>query len=133
MSGKQLIGIVAQVLSGLAIFATTSPPALADTTTLICHMDMQFIIEEDTTTIELNQAASTVVVHWAGYHSTDNVTTGSARTGGPYQAVYGKDTITFSSSDGNTNLSYVLNRLTGSLEIKPINWKYACQVAKPQF
>jgi hypothetical protein len=144
MSGTRLIAIVAQVLLGLVLFATASPPALADTTTLICHMDMDFFIEDDVTTIELDQAASTVVIHWGGYHSRDNVVRDLPHTNGPYHTEYGKDTITFHNNyiteDGYA--SYSINRLTGTfleqilsdtLTPQGAPYKWNCHVAKPQF
>jgi hypothetical protein len=112
--------------------------ALAADSTLICNLSAprEVVIEEQPTTIELNDTQSTVVVHFSAAHMVDpeGATGGAdgrgspnpAATIGPLQANFGANSITFSSSSGGEYSvggaiysayagSYVLNRITGTL------------------
>jgi hypothetical protein len=95
----------------LAMLAAGSKIALADTTTLICHMNNNpYWYEEGPTSIELNEAQSIVVVNYAAYHGKRSGYTGPpAVTRGPFQATFSADIITW--QDGNGK--FTINRLTG--------------------
>jgi hypothetical protein len=104
------------ILIALAMLAAGSKIALADTTNLICHMnDNKFWVEEGPTTIELNEAQSSVVINYAPYHGkTPRYTGPSAVTKGPFQATFGAHTITWQEKNGeNGYVNYTINRVTG--------------------
>ena len=137
------VGPAKCVLLGMAALLTAGTAALADTTTLICHIDNPGLFglfeDEPTTTIELNEAQGSVVVHLAAYHftnppdgltgGTDGRGGGKARSIGPRPAIFGNDTITFSDGDGD----YIINRLTGAFAY-PHGMKWGtCQPGKKQF
>jgi len=132
------------ILAVLAMLAATSKIALADTTTLICHMnDNPYWYEEGPSSIELNEAQSTVVVHYAAYHGKRSGYTGpSADTRGPFHATFSADTITWQESNGeNGYTNFTINRLTGFFGGKLFyNGKsggdtnsYTCHAAQKQF
>jgi hypothetical protein len=149
-------------VAALAILAACEP-ALAGPTMLVCHLDAPTALafEDGATTIELNEAQSSVVVHFAAAHLTnsDGVTGAADGRGspnpaasvGPLTAKFGSDTITFSSTgggeyDSNGNHfvpyqgSYLINRLTGSFVHKSPGdgaltvWqKWTCKPGNRQF
>jgi len=127
-----------RALLGMAILVAASQPALADTKTLICPMDSNLSrIEDEPATIELNEAASTVIVHFGAWHLKPNVGIGQtpAFSIGPLQAVFGTEVISFSYNDPPPQSQIVynltLNRLTGALR----GWTYnmTCHVGNAQF
>jgi hypothetical protein len=128
-------GVARRALLGMAILATASQTALADPTTLICHMDGTGIIENEPTTIELNAAQSSVVVHFAANHY--NVGPGEEHAAwslGPLPATFGADTISFSDPRPRSILSnFTINRLTGAFVETNANWRWTCQPGKKQF
>ena len=129
------------VLLGMAALLTAGTAALADTTTLICHVDNPGLFglfeDEPTTTIELNEAQGSVVVHLAAYHfttppdgltgGTDGRGGGAPRLVGPRPAIFGNDTITF--SDPLLPGDYIINRLTGAFA-QPGTMRWHCQPAR---
>jgi tetratricopeptide (TPR) repeat protein len=102
-------------------------------TTMICHLDHRSLFEDEATTIELNEAQRSVVVHisaahirnpgpesggWDGHGSSTR-----AQSIGPFAANFGNDTITFSASGPSggdyRDGSFVINRRTGAFEFTP--------------
>jgi hypothetical protein len=131
-------------LVALAMLVATSKIALADTTTLICHMNdpMGFYVEFGPSTIELNKAQSTVTVHFSATRFSSSGNPNPAFTPanllGPLQATFSADTITFKDQWGRT---YILNRLTGVLStqillngvMQTLAQTYNCHAAQKQF
>jgi hypothetical protein len=130
----------------LCVFAllAASQPAHADTTILVCRLDTnieRMFVDEGPTTIELNEAGSTVTVHFAAKHPAPNsgILSGgytAAYTVGPLHATFGPDTVTFQSEDGS--LIFTINRVTGQLNARqpgdlPPGEQWNCQVGKRQF
>ncbi|MGH7024439.1 MAG: hypothetical protein ACREEB_12745 [Caulobacteraceae bacterium] len=97
-------GVAARVIAGLVVLsAAAGTAAPADPTTLICKLNFPggAVVEDEPTTIDLNEAADTVVVHFGpmhteagGYHAL------RAFTLGPLSATFGAQTITFSGPRG---------------------------------
>jgi hypothetical protein len=124
------------VLAGLTMLLATEKAALADTTTLICHIADTFYAEELPTTIELNDTNNTATVHLSAVRIANpgGITGGGwpAATRGPMPASFSADTITF--SDGTYN--FTVNRLTGELDESTAQNKisfWTCQKAQKQF
>ena len=93
-----------------AMLLVSSKIALADTTTLICHMnDNPYWYEEGPTSIELNEAQSTIVVHYAAYHGNAAVIRPASCNERTVSATFSADIITW--QDGNGK--FTINRLTG--------------------
>ena len=135
------------VAVAMAFSAITCQQALADTTTLICNSKFEnTLVQDEPTTVELNEANGTVIVHYSGIHLKDpqGVSGGEdgmgglvARTIGPLPAQFGTSTITFSYQypNGNT-MALVINRLTGDFsDTSDITvWrKLTCHLGKAQF
>jgi hypothetical protein len=121
----------------MAIPVMANQAAIAQTTTLICRLDppqSQGFVEDEPSTLELNEAQSSVVVHF----SAETVTASGGRLPayltGKRPATFAADTI-FSVphySDANYTMSYTINRLTGSW-VSSSGLKRTCQVGKRQF
>jgi len=120
---------------------TASAAALADTTTLLCRMDTNpREAEVEPTTIELNEAQTSVVVNFAGtYSKIPGITGGFQGRGGsdafsigPLQATFSTDKITFSWPAGSYTIGGVINRLTGAFSTNQ-GRSWSCQVGKKQF
>lgn len=114
-------------------FLVSSTAAMADTSTLVCHLTPFVIVEDEPTTIDLNEAQSSVVVHFGALHQTFPQTASPAMTVGPLAAVFGVDTISFSQPGAPYQGDYILNRLTGGLVNTSTNWRYTCQLGQKQF
>jgi hypothetical protein len=128
-----LLGTVAITgLLGGMLLPIGNAAALAGPTTLVCHMGEQLYKEDGPTIIELNEAQSSVVVHFSGSQMAYPKGVVPPRTIGPLSAVFGTDEITFP-EPSSPSQSYVLNRLTGDLFQKISNWKWTCQAGNRQF
>jgi tetratricopeptide (TPR) repeat protein len=104
-------------------------------TTMICQPGYSQIFEDEPTTIELNEAQGSVVVHISAAHLRDSrgVSGGwdghgsstRAQSIGPFAANFGNDTITFSPSGPSggdyRDGSFVINRRTGAFVFKPFD------------
>jgi len=143
-------------LAVLAMLVAPPKIALADTTTLICHMDKGLEVELGPTTIELNEARGTVVVNFGARHSANpdippTVGIWPAHSEEPHQATFSADTITWqvtypvpnipgvtwSSPPSPTTYNYTINRRTGVFNAI-VNGQvdahsYTCQAAQKQF
>jgi len=139
MSLLKLNGGAGAALMALALLASSSQAARAEATTLICNLDSSNPWKEaEPTTIELNEAQSTVVVHFAAMHGDPRYGGGSriAVSYGPLPAKFGTDTITFSVDRTTSSWSegpHTINRLTGNFVEAETNWKWNCHPAKKQF
>jgi hypothetical protein len=120
-------------LIALAMLAAGSKIALADTTNLVCYVDVHNVEQDDPTNIELNEAQSTVTVHFGKAHYKNPYLEYKAYTIGPLPAKFETNTITFSHQNGTFYSNYVINRLTGSLFDNTTNWKWNCQAAQKKF
>src|SRR5947208_2347250 len=94
-------GITHRMLLGLAILVS-SQAAMAQTTTLLCDLknrEADQISQDEPTTIELNDANSTVTVHFSALHDISGNGTPPmefpAETTPPLPAQFGSNTITF--------------------------------------
>ena len=121
------------MLLGLAILAMASQAATAQTTTLICRMDASMpFIEDEPTTIELNEAKGTVAAHFSARTLSINGMRFEAHSSDPLPAAFAADTISFSDQGFN----YTLNRLTGILSRlfgSDVASRWTCQAGKKQF
>ena len=137
MTFLKLNGGTCVTLVVLAMLAASPKIALADTTSLVCHMAMDNpnYVEDDSTTIELNEAQSTVTVHFGKAHYSNPYGEYKAYTIGQLSAKFDTNTISFSAKNGlfGGNSNYVINRLTGSLYDNTTNWKWKCRAAQKQF
>ena len=128
-------GIARQVFLGLAVLTMASTAATAQTTTLICNLIAPNVFTEDEpTTIELNEAQSSVAVHFSESTLSLNGGRYPEFSIGPLQATFAADTISF--SDPPNALNYTLNRLTGRFT-RLFKGEFAqgwtCQAGKKQF
>src|SRR5579863_5437586 len=129
MSSAKWNGSIAWMYVGLPLLVMASSPALAGATTLICPMDNNYMTYEDEpTTIELNEAQSTVVVNFAARHlknprgvsgGADGRGGSNAFSTGPLSAKFSADTISFSwnYAGQDQTFSWAINRLTGSFGV----------------
>jgi hypothetical protein len=126
-------GIAHRMLLGMAILVMASQAAMAKTTTLICNADAANLWKADEpTTIELNEAQSSVAVHFSAVTSIVDPIRMPAHASGPRPATFAADTISFSDQGFN----YTLNRLTGSLSRLfrgDVAMRWTCQPGKKQF
>ena len=129
--------IALAAILGLTALPMISAAASADPITLICRFGRigDSIVEDEPTTIDLNEAQASVVVHFGLNHYTfPQFIQEKPISTGPLAAVFGAETITFSAPSGTGYPGdYVLNRLTGDLVNTNTNWRYACQPARKQF
>jgi hypothetical protein len=126
------VGVMRRALLGLTVLLAASTAALADTTKLVCHLGEQLYKEDGPTIIELNEAQSSVVVHFGGSQMANPPGVLPPRTIGPVPAVFGTDAITIPEPSYPEG-SFVLNRLTGDLIQNVTNWKWTCQPGKKLF
>jgi hypothetical protein len=140
-------GGACMTLAALAMLLASSKIALADTTKLICHMnDNKFWVEEGPTTIELNEAQSTIVaINFSKVHGAPGSGIGGGSVGGrsigPFPATFTADTITFSIQDASSSTNCTINRLTGVYSCKvSVNGNsydqgtsWTCHAAQKQF
>ena len=119
---------------GAAALLATSQMAFADTTSLICHLNVGgSVVEDEPTTVELNEAQNTVVVHFgANHYIVGNGDVEAAESVGPLPATFGSDQITFNLDTAYAG-PYTLDRLTGVLMNTDTKWHWACQAGKRQF
>lgn len=118
----------------LALLAT---PVAA--TTLTCEPKTMepWLIEDSPTTIDIDEASSTVTVHAGAYHCGPNPMIScnrAARTVGPLRATFSDTEIKF--AENSNYPPYVINRLNGSVlgpEILIGVGRWTCQPAKKQF
>jgi len=135
MSSPKVLNGMCVVLGALAVTVMHPRVTLAGTTTLICHVIGTMLVEDGSTTIELNEAQSSVVVHFAASHCT--AACGPPRPGepasslGPLPAKFGANTISFSNPNGP--VTYVIDRLTGVFVANYINVSWTCDVGKKKF
>ncbi len=117
---------------GMIAFPTAG---MADTTTLVCNLSNRVgTAEDEPTTIELNEAQSSVVVHFGQNHYTvPNYQTERAVSVGPVPAVFGANTISFSLPYPVYGDPYVLNRLTGFLSNTTSAGNFTCHAVQKQF
>ena len=120
---------------GVFVFLMASTPALADTTTLICHLNGgDTIIEDEPTTIDLNEAQNSVVIHFgANHYNLGRVDVEQAVSVGPFQAIFGPDTITFNNNNNAYTGPYTLSRVTGVLANTSIGWRWTCEAGSKKF
>jgi hypothetical protein len=130
---------ITQCVLGMAILAMASEAAMAQTTTLICNLDPSLgFAEDEPTTIELNEAQNSVVVHFSQQH---NPRTGERLGGshsiGPLPASFGTDVISFTDPTQVYFHNYTINRLTGKFVGSVVNdagsMIWTCQAGKKQF
>ena len=133
----KLNGGVGAVVAFFALLMVTQP-AMAQTTTLICNLDpAQAFTEAEPSTIELNEAKSSIAVHYSAETVLGSLSGGRipAYSTGPLAATFSADTISFSVphySDANYTMSYTINRLTGSW-VSSSGLKRTCRAGKKQF
>ncbi len=123
-------------LFALALLLASSQVAVADTTKLICSLGNSPNAEDGPTTIELNEAQGSVVIHFAGYHVRPESGLqggGPPRTIGPLSATFSDDTITFFNPQYPQQDQFKINRLTGELTNTFTNWKWACEKGQKKF
>ena len=142
MQGKMRHGNLRQTalvtLLGATALFIGSAAAEAGTTTLICTSSDETNVEDEATTIQLNEAQSTVIAHYASFHlrpGTDMIQGPThPQVVGPLPAVFGADTITFTYTMEGYAFDGTINRLTGafSLNAGAIN-KWTCQPGQKQF
>ncbi len=122
-------------LFATGILLTVSTSALADTTTLICNTGLP--LDMGPTTVDLNEAQSTVTVHLPA--TTAGI---PARTVGPRPATFGPEMITFTDTSNNTDDTYAINRISATVaytqadlrdhhRVGYANW--TCHVGQKQF
>jgi len=137
MSFLKLNGVVCTALVAFALLSAGSQAAQADTTKLICSLSNSPNAEDGPTTIELNEAQSSVVVHFSGYHVRPESGLqgggGAPRSIGPLSATFSDDTITFSNPQYPQQDQFKINRLTGELTNTITNWKWACEKGQKKF
>ncbi len=127
-----LSGIAHRMFFGLAILVMASQAAMADPATLICNLDTANAWKEDEpSTIGLNEAQNSVIAHWGARTLSVNGSRAPAQTSGPLPATFATDSISF--IDSSLGHHYTLNRLTGILLERELNWKWACQAGKKRF
>jgi len=102
----------------------------AEATTLICHLNTNLspFVEDQPTTVELNETQSTVIVHIGAGHHSDPYWSSPSSTIGPMQATFTADTISFPSTAGD---SFTIDRLTGAMHGAGGDW--ICQPGKALF
>ena len=134
-------------LIALAMLAASSQVVRADTTTLISHMnDNKFWVEEGPTTIQLNEAQSTVVaINYSKVHGAPGSGICCGSTGGlsygPFPATFSADTITWQSAESGIESKCAINRLTGIFACQTLlngRWadnaaNYTCNAAQKRF
>jgi hypothetical protein len=134
-------------LIALSMLAASSQVVRADTTTLICHMnDNKFWVEEGPTTIQLNEAQSTVVaINYSKVHGAPGSGICCGSTGGlsygPFPATFSADTITWQSAESGIESKCAINRLTGIFACQTLlngRWadnaaNYTCNAAQKRF
>ena len=147
MSFLKLSGGICVTFAALAILAVSSKIALADTTTLICHMnDNKFWVEEGPTTIELNEAQGTVVtINYSKQHGAPGSGIGGGSVGGrstgPFPATFSDNAITWQSTEAGVTGTCTINRLTGIYACKTLMngqfydnaASYTCNAAQKKF
>jgi hypothetical protein len=126
--------LFARCFLGMTILVVASQAATAQTTTtLVCNADAANVwMDDEPSTIELNEAQSTVAVHLSAMVDIINHFRNPAHASGPLPATFTADTISFS----DQGFTYTLNRLTGSL-LRLFNddvaLRWTCQAGKRQF
>jgi hypothetical protein len=150
----------AKAAAEAAEMANRTKQPIADPTTLICHLDAadgSSMFEDGPTTVEVNEAQSSIVVHTSGAHWRNP---GSIRGGGdgqggtravsigPLQARFGTATITAPAGDfygaqvnfaTGKNGVFIIDRLTGAFVYKKddgtvLAWTaWTCHPGKQQF
>jgi len=144
---KRTDTIAKRMFLGMIATLAANTAAHADSTTLICNTKFPNILYEDeATTVELNDANSSAVVHLSGIHLKDpsSVSGGedghggyNAKSIGPAPAQFSTNTITFSyQNQYGYTYSFAINRLTGDfsdLNNDTVWSKYTCHAGKPQF
>ena len=134
MSFLKLNGGAGMVLVALVLLAASSEAARAEATTLVCNLEPFEIKEDEPTTIELNEAQSSVIVHFSATHwSEPGPGHGPAKSLGPLPAKFDTDTITFHDPSSEKDGDYIINRLTGNFHWVHPNWNWTCHAAKKQF
>jgi hypothetical protein len=137
-------GIALRALLGMAVLVAACQTALADPTSLICDTtEPQYA---GPATVDLNEAKSTVTIHFPGSKPAPPLPGPPAYTVGPSPATFSPTTITFTqpSSGGGTTVSttYVTNRLTATVEETGVtndpyrptfNNTWSCHVGTAQF
>jgi len=134
----------ALLLLGAIVLGAASQNVVADTTTLICQVAVPNVIEDGATTIELNEAQSTVVVHFSANHYINMPTSEEhpSRSIGPFPAQFSNDTITFSDPNPNDYFRvFSISRITGAFVMADVqsnlngiqNWRWTCHAGQKQF
>jgi hypothetical protein len=125
---------IARMLFGMIILVIASQATMAQTTTLVCRWDtsQSFLAEDQPSTVELNEAQHSVVIHLSAETMAGTLSGGRipAHSVGPLPATFTADTISF--SDRQSELDWTINRLTGVL-VNSANWRWTCQAGKRQF
>ena len=121
-------------LLGMVLLTAGAGTASADTTTLICDLHNDLWIQNQPTTIDLNEAQGTVTIHTGGVHAEGGGFEGPV-TFDPIAATFSDREITFRWGNASYPIS-VINRLTGGFAafqpgLGSVN--YACQAAHKQF
>jgi hypothetical protein len=110
--------------------------ATADPTTLICDLHDDLWVENQPTTIELNEAQATVTVHSGGVHARGGGFA-PAHTYDPVPATFSGHEISFRFADVENDAPLsVINRLTGTLVAFQGGLgtaRYSCQAGHNQF
>ena len=122
--------VAQKALLGIAVLAATPQIASADPTTLICKLGAENSWKEDEpTTVDLNEAQSSVVVHWGAKTLPINGAHTPALSSAPVRGDFSANTISFNAFGQD----YVIIRLTGVMSAPSINWTWSCEPGNKKF
>ena len=125
--------VVRRALLGIAVLLTPGTVARAQTTMLLCDMDMGGswpYTQDEPTTIDLNETQRTVTIRFAPTHIHGTAEPGY--TEGPFTAAFSDNTISWSGTTEGANVTGIINRLTG-IFTTGVGWRYACQAGQRRF
>jgi hypothetical protein len=108
----------------------------AATTMLVCKLVSPAWTTDQPTTIELNEAQGTILMHQYTTHAPEyGNATAPGWTWGPLPATFNAETITanFFWQGDPRQFTLLISRLTGDLTVAPINWKWSCHAGSAQF
>ena len=110
---------------------------IASPVTLICNTGNSR--EASQTTIDLNESDGLVTIHFGATHTGGFPDPMPGRSTGPLSANFNQTTITFSEQPDSRQFNYVINRMTGTIDVtemnggNPYHYQWTYQVAKAQF
>ena len=138
MSSARWNSATRRALLGVALVLTASRAAIADPARLICDWDGgDAIVQDEPTIIELNQAQSSVSVHFSAYTIPALRSHVAAVSIGPLLALFGNDMVTFRNDGLNrhemTYGAFSLNRITGAFIQIRSNYRWTCHSGQEHF